>query len=240
VSTLREKWHAGLNVRKTSGGLSPLGALLRFHRCFRGYDPAATRAYLERLAREGVRMTLFLTGSFVGEHADWALKMQELGCEIGLHGFRHLSPNRLSAAGFEGDLRRCIRAFREARLSFSGYRAPTLAMSLPCYPVLKRMGIAYSSSWLCADAPDEPLERCIAFMDVPFILHHPGEDAVRETLLPHLSAGKILCLHPYGLLGTRYGPITRRLLLDSGLRAVTIAEQLRGAEGLSVSVDFGA
>ncbi len=185
-------------------------------------------------------MTLFLTGAFVGKNAGWSSKMQGLGCEIGLHGYRHLSPNRLSKAGFENDLRRCIRAFREAGLPFNGYRAPNLAMTPGCYPILRRLGVAYSSSLLCSGASRDPMERCIAFMDVPLVLHDPGPGEIREALRPHLLPGAILCFHPYGLLGTRHGRVTRQLLVDSGLRTVTIAEQLRGAQGLAISVDFGA
>ncbi|MCC6450368.1 MAG: hypothetical protein IT574_07395, partial [Candidatus Aureabacteria bacterium] len=128
----------------------------------------------------------------------------------------------------------------KAGIAFSGYRAPNLAMTTGCYPVLRRLGIAYSSSMLCSKSPNDPMERCISFMDVPLVLHKPNPADIECALRPHLLAGRVLCLHPYGLLGTRYGPVTRRLLLDSGLRAVTMAEQLRGAEGLCISVDFGA
>lgn len=240
MSTLREKWHAGLNVWRTSGGLSAPSALLRFYRCATRCDAATTRAYLEGLVRNGLRITVFATGSFIEKNTDWALRMQGLGCEIGLHGYHHLSPNRMAPARFEADLKRCIAAFRRAGISFSGYRAPNLAMAPGCYPVLRRLGIAYSSSLLCSAARLDPMERCIAFMDVPLILHDPGPEEIAHTLRPHLLPGRVLCVHPYGFLGTRHGPVTRQLLLDCDLRTITIAEQLRGDEGLALSVDFGA
>ena len=159
MSTLREKWHAGLNVWRTSGGLSAPSALLRFYRCATRCDAATTRAYLEGLVRNGLQITVFATGSFIEKNTGWALRMQGLGCEIGLHGYHHLSPNRMTPARFETDLQRCIAAFRRAGISFSGYRAPNLAMAPGCYPVLRRLGIAYSSSLLCSLSPLPPVVK---------------------------------------------------------------------------------
>lgn len=240
MSTLLEKWHAVLNVHRSPGYPSLPVALLRLRRLFREYREPDTLGLIERLARDGIVMTVFMTGALMERYAAWAVKIQGMGCEVGLHGYRHHSPNRMSADRFEDDLRRCILAFRRAGVAFSGYRAPNLAMTAGCYAILKRLGIAYSSSVLCSGAPGDPMERCIALMDIPLILHNPDAAGVGEALRPHLLAGSILCIHPYGLLGTRYGPVTRQLFLDSGLRAITIAEQLRGAEGLCISVDFGA
>lgn len=240
MSTLLEKWHAVLNVHRTPGYPSLPIALFRLHRLFKEYSEPDTLGLIELLARDGIPLTVFMTGSLVGHYAGWALRLQGMGCEVGLHGHRHHSPNRMPAGRFEADLRRCIRAFEDAGIAFSGYRAPNLAMTPGCYPILKRLGIAYSSSVLCAGAARDPMERCIAFMDIPLILRDPGPEDVREALRPHLRPGAILCFHPYGLLGTRHGRATRQLLIDSGLRTVTIAEQLRGVEGLVVSVDFGA
>ncbi len=240
MSGLLEKWHAVLNVHRTPG-YPPLPlALFRLRRLFKEYREPDTIGLIELLARDGIPLTVFITGSLVGRHAGWALRLQQMGCEVGLHGYRHHSPNRMPADRFEADLRRCIRAFEGAGIAFSGYRAPNLAMTPGCYPILRRLGVAYSSSLLCSGAPRDPMERCIAFMDVPLVLHDPGPDEIREALRPHLLPGAILCFHPYGLLGTRHGRATRQLLVDSGLRTVTIAEQLRGAQGLAVSVDFGA
>ncbi len=240
MSTLLEKWHAVLNVHRTPGYPPLPVALLRLRSLFREYRESDTRGLIERLAGDGVRITVFMTGALLERHAAWAVRIQGMGCEVGLHGYRHHSPDRMSAGLFEDDLRRCIMAFEKAGIAFSGYRAPNLAMTTGCYPVLRRLGIAYSSSMLCSKSPNDPMERCISFMDVPLVLHKPNPADIECALRPHLLAGRVLCLHPYGLLGTRYGPVTRRLLLDSGLRAVTMAEQLRGAEGLCISVDFGA
>lgn len=240
MSTLLEKWHAVLNVHLTPGYPCLPVSLVRLHRLFKEYRESDTLGLIERLARDGIVTTVFMTGALVERYMDWALKIQSMGCELGLHGYYHHSPNRMSANRFEDDLRRCILAFQRAGIAFSGYRAPNLAFPRDYYPVLKRLGIAYSSSVLCSGAPHDPMERCIAFMDVPLILHNPGADGIQEALRPHLLAGKILCFHPYGLLGVRYGTVTRQLLLDSGLRTSTIAEQLLGAEGLCLSVDFGA
>ena len=240
MSTLLEKWHAVLNVHR-SPGYPPLpAALLRLRRLFKEYHEPDTLGLIERLARDGIVMTVFMTGALMERYTAWAVKIQGMGCEVGLHGYRHHSPNRMSADRFEDDLRRCIHAFQRAGIAFSGYRAPNLAMTTGCYAILKRLGIAYSSSVLCSGAPDDPIERCIAFMDVPLVLHAPGAADIKEALRPHLLPGRILCFHPYGLLGTRYGPVARQILLDSGLRAITITQQLRGAEGLCISVDFGA
>jgi peptidoglycan/xylan/chitin deacetylase (PgdA/CDA1 family) len=207
---------------------------------FKEYREPDTLGLIELLARDGIPLTVFMTGSLVGRHAGWALRLQQMGCEVGLHGYHHHSPNRMPADRFEADLRRCIRAFEGAGIAFSGYRAPNLAMTPGCYPILRRLGVAYSSSLLCSGASRDPMERCIAFMDVPLVLHDPGPGEIREALRPHLLPGAILCFHPYGLLGARHGRATRQLLVDSGLRTVTIAEQLQGAQGLAVSVDFGA
>jgi peptidoglycan/xylan/chitin deacetylase (PgdA/CDA1 family) len=165
--------------------------------------------------------------------------MQSLGCELGLHGYAHLSPNRLSATRFESDLKRCIAAFNQAGIRHRGYRAPNLAFHQSYYSILKKHGITYSSSLLCSEQRVDPMEKCIAFMDIPYILHNPGPEKIIGTLNNYFKPGNILCFHPYGLFATRYETVLRKLILDTGLQTITIAGNLQGGNGVCLSVDFG-
>ncbi|MDD5556356.1 MAG: polysaccharide deacetylase family protein [bacterium] len=220
-------------------GYPPLpAAILRLCRLYAACDEDEICAALHQWAREGIRTTVFVTGAFMERKGERCVALAKAGCELGLHGYRHLSPGRIAPHRFEADLASCVRAFKRRGIHASGYRAPHLSFPASLYPVLRRMGIRYSSSRLCQHDRAEPMEQCISFMDVPMLLHLPSENAVLDALRQHFAEGKILCLHPYGLLGRRRH-LVRRLLVDSGLRAVTIAEKLDGGKGMCISVDFG-
>ena len=239
MSTIREKWHAVLSIQQTPGYPFLPIALLRLIRLFRSYDEGETLNFIERFARDGNRITIFITGTFLERNFDWTLRLQTLGCEIGLHGYHHLSPNRMPPRQFEVDLQKCIQSFERAGIQYRGYRAPNLAFPSSFYPILKKLGIRYSSSLLCSGKAPDLMEQCIDFMDVPMIFHDPGREEIRKIVRQYFKTGNILCLHPYGLLGTVYGDLTRQLLLDTGLRTITIAEKVDGGEGLCLSIDFG-
>jgi peptidoglycan/xylan/chitin deacetylase (PgdA/CDA1 family) len=56
-----------------------------------GPDPASTPAFLDVLARRGVRATFFLLGAMLERAPDLARRMADEGHELGVHGWTHRS-----------------------------------------------------------------------------------------------------------------------------------------------------
>jgi peptidoglycan/xylan/chitin deacetylase (PgdA/CDA1 family) len=66
-----------------------------------GPDRASTPAFLDLLARRGVRATFFLLGRYAAQETDLVRRMVDAGHEIGVHGWTHrcvalLGPRRLA------------------------------------------------------------------------------------------------------------------------------------------------
>lgn len=70
-----------------------------------GPDPASTPAFLDLLARRGVRATFFLLGRHAIQQPELVRRMSEAGHEIGVHGWTHRCVAWIGVRRLLGDLR---------------------------------------------------------------------------------------------------------------------------------------
>jgi peptidoglycan/xylan/chitin deacetylase (PgdA/CDA1 family) len=240
MSNLREKLHAAVNLRQVSGAIPYPLALLRFLRIYLRYDESIVLAQIaDFLRRNGIRLTVFVTGASLARRCAEARAFADLGCEIGLHGFRHYSPNRVSQRCFEDDLARCLAAFNAHSLNPRGYRAPNLAMRADAYPILRRRGVAYSSSVMLPRKGLEPMELGVHFQDFPIILERHSPEEARRAIREHIMSGHILCLHPYGLFHPRFHGMLAGLVREMATEPITLAEKATGGQGPCMTLDLG-
>jgi len=240
MSNLREKLFAAANLRRVSGTLPYPVALFRFLSIYLQYDESDVLARIVSfLRRNGIRLTVFVTGGSLARKCAEVRALAALGCEIGLHGFRHYSPDRISPRLFETDLTRCLAAFRAQSLNPRGYRAPNLAMRTDAYPILRRHGVTCSSSVMLPREGLDPMELGVHFQDFPIILERPSPEEARCAMREHIIGGNILCLHPYGLLHPRFHAMLASLMRERGVEPITLAEKASGRQGPCMTLDLG-
>jgi polysaccharide deacetylase family protein (PEP-CTERM system associated) len=113
--------------------------------------------YLDLLARHHVRATFFVVGELARREPRLLARIAQAGHELGCHGDRHLTLDRLSPETFASDLRSNRRAVEEAAgQRVQGFRAPLLSLTHKtawAHTVLAGEGFVYSSSVLPAPNP---------------------------------------------------------------------------------------
>jgi len=118
---------------------------------------AATRDLLDRLARLGVRGTVFAVGELAEAEPDLIRAISRRGHEVGLHGWNHDPLPEVGPARFREDTARGKKLLEELTgTPVTGYRAPMFSLvpqSRWATDSLTELGFAYSSSVLPARSP---------------------------------------------------------------------------------------
>jgi len=161
---------------------------------------------LERLARAGIPLTVFVTGSFARGMGDWLTECRDQGHEIGAHSDRHLALPWIDPAEARRQILRCRdEVGRVVERPIAGFRAPFLLWTEPLYAAVAEAGFAYSSSIYGRQAERHgPLtELPVVFEDYPHLLAGAGPADVAR-LLAQLPEAAVLCLHPYAFFSPGY------------------------------------
>lgn len=135
---------------------------------------------LESLARKNVKATFFITGRWAEKNPDLLKKIEEMGHELGNHGFRHYHPKKLSNQGII-DL---IKNNEEVIYSLTNRRTELFAP--PYGEVDKRIteiaeSIGYKTIMWSADTVD---------------WQRPAPEIIVQRALNKIGDGGIILMHP--------------------------------------------
>jgi len=148
----------------------------------------ARMAHFDALTAEfGVRPTWAVTAGVLQRNPAAVHRFLERGVELAVHGPAHDDLSLRSPAGQHAGIARAARAFREAKVPFSGFRAPYLRANASTEQDLGQLGFLYSSSSpVSADAgsaPVRPAERA-GIVHLPVALPDDAELVERLRLPP--------------------------------------------------------
>lgn len=117
---------------------------------------------LDLLSRRAVTCTFFVPGRVGERHPERVREILAAGHEVGLHGYTHRSPQVMSEAEEQEELRRARAVLEGLGAELAGYRSPSWEFSPRTVALLVADGLRYSSN----------------FMDDirPYV--HPGTDLV--------------------------------------------------------------
>ncbi len=148
--------------------------------------PYNTRIYLKWLSEKNFKSTFFVTGD-VGEKYPFLIKeIVEQGHEIACHTSKHIGLDEYTEEGFFDDMRNNISVLKKAGATdIEGFRAPSYSLTKQTewvYPILKELGITYSSSVLSAKNPlygwpefgDRPRMTSSGILEIPLTIGKLG------------------------------------------------------------------
>lgn len=103
---------------------------------------------LQLLARHGLRSTFFVPGRVAERHPGRVEEIVAAGHELGLHGYTHRSPAKLSRDEEEDELVRSKAILEGFGASVVGYRSPSWEFSAHTVDLLSSHGLRYSSNFM--------------------------------------------------------------------------------------------
>ncbi len=116
-----------------------------------------TRKYLEWLRKYDSKCTFFTTGKVAKSHPSLIREIADEGHELACHTTNHLPLELLTEEEFRIEIEENISLLLKAGADdIKGFRAPIFSMTEKtqwAYPILKQLGISYSSSILPAKNP---------------------------------------------------------------------------------------
>ena len=119
--------------------------------------PENTRRYLEWLRKSDSKCTFFTTGKVAKSHPLLIREIVDEGHEIACHTTNHSPLDSLTKEEFKIDMEENISLLLKAGANeIKGFRAPFFSLTEKtqwAYPILKQLGICYSSSILPAKSP---------------------------------------------------------------------------------------
>ncbi|GAB7092785.1 polysaccharide deacetylase [Halorubrum luteum] len=122
---------------------------------------------LELFERYDRRCTFFIPGKIAEDWPETVQAIHDAGHEIGLHGYRHINPARLSPEEEENELIRSIEVFEDLIGERPiGYRSPAGDFSDNSFDILARNEIIYDSSLKDDDLP-YPLDHEGRIVELP-------------------------------------------------------------------------
>jgi polysaccharide deacetylase family protein (PEP-CTERM system associated) len=105
--------------------------------------------FLERMAQEGIYMTVFVLGSIADQNPGLVKQICEMGHEIGCHGLNHDLVYHMSDRKFRDETTRARDMISDAvGCAILGYRAPCYSMTNSKLDLLWDMGFVYDSSFI--------------------------------------------------------------------------------------------
>jgi len=193
----------------------------------------------EYTARFNHKYTVFLTGEMVKKHPAFALRLKELGHEIGYHSYQHISSLSQSDKQFQDSLIKGKKIFEDLNIPLFGYRAPHLLFDERHYSILKRYGFIYSSSKYFSKAYYEIID---GFYEVPVTfldIFDCKKGVPLNSLKEEFSLKSVHLYHPYGLFAKQRKKDAADLFSSIEVPAITVSELLKGKPGLCITVDIG-
>jgi peptidoglycan/xylan/chitin deacetylase (PgdA/CDA1 family) len=103
---------------------------------------------LELLDRHGLTATFFTPGRVAERHPGRVREILAAGHEMGLHGYTHRSPAKLSRDEEEAELVKAKAILTELGASPVGYRSPAWEFSEHTVALLAEHGLRYSSNFM--------------------------------------------------------------------------------------------
>lgn len=103
---------------------------------------------LELLERYEIRATFFIPGRVAERHPHRVQEIVAAGHEIAHHGYRHISPARLTREDEERELRTGLEVLRTFGAEVVGYRSPSWDVSPSTEELLQAHGFTYSSNFM--------------------------------------------------------------------------------------------
>ena len=147
--------------------------------------PELVETYLQILRRRQMHATFFMVGAAARKYPDMVRRVIDEGHEVGCHTDTHDTLDALTPATLRTNLERNIDALTAAGAStVRGFRAPIFSVTPAtqwAYPVLKSVGLQYSSSVLPARNPlfgwpefGGEIRRIEGITEVPVTLYQVG------------------------------------------------------------------
>lgn len=110
------------------------------------YVPKAL-SFLERMAHDGIHMTVFVLGCIAEENPELIKEIAEMGHEIACHGMEHDLVYKLSAKQFKERTKRAKEILESITGNpIIGYRAPCFSMENEKLSILWELGFVYDAS----------------------------------------------------------------------------------------------
>jgi peptidoglycan/xylan/chitin deacetylase (PgdA/CDA1 family) len=137
---------------------------------------------LDALKRHAVKATFFVVGQNVERYPDRIRRILDEGHEIGVHGYTHTPPQRLTPAEEEAELVKALDLLRGVGADVTGYRSPSWDVSPVTLDLLDKHGFLYSSQMMADIRPyrhpaNKVIELPIQWLldDWPFFAFGIGE-----------------------------------------------------------------
>jgi len=137
--------------------------------------------------------TLPVTASVVNRHPDMFIKIQKLGVEFAIHGYRHIDYTQLDKDEVKTHIHSAIDIFEHHGLHWSGYRFPLLRRDDSSKSLLRQAGFLWDSSdvvsWNSLCPNDFSEERWQAYQMI-LETYHPV-DSEDTQILPQIVDGLV-------------------------------------------------
>jgi|SRR5450756_556136 len=118
------------------------------------YGPRiAVPRILEMLERQKIPATFFVPGLTAERWPETVSSIVAAGHEVGLHGYMHFSPTRLSNEGQRVEVEKGLHALNELGIQPTGCRVPVWAPTIWTYELLLEYGMKYDTSLMDDDRP---------------------------------------------------------------------------------------
>jgi peptidoglycan-N-acetylglucosamine deacetylase len=125
---------------------------------------------LELLEKHGVRATFFVVGQVAERYPDRVEAIVRAGHELGVHGYTHTAPGRLSRKDEEKELVRARSILEGFGARVTGYRSPSWDVSAHTLDLLEKHGFRYSSNFMDDVRPYRHEGRPLVELPVQWLL----------------------------------------------------------------------
>lgn len=173
-----------------------------------GPYPKVTGHILDVLEKNGVCATFFVLGSRIEGHEDMLTRMDELGCEIGNHSFRHADLTRLSKADCQRELSDTDAEIRRV----TGHEASVVR---PPYGYYNKTVMSAAGRPLILWTVDTNDWRGKA----------PGE--IADYVIQQAKEGSVILMHDQQTQTADAMEMIIPTLIEEGFRFVTVSELIR-------------
>ncbi len=137
-------------------------------------------AMLDLFDEKGVKATFFLTGRWTQEHGDLAREIVRRGHELGNHAYSHKSPNAMSQAENQDEIRRTAVAIKAATGVETKLYAPPSG-ELESYVLAAAIAESHATILWSVDTID---------------WQKPSVEKIQERVLSKVKSGSIVLMHP--------------------------------------------
>lgn len=109
--------------------------------------------YREILAEHPIQSSFFVLGELVESNRSLLSELVASGHDIGVHGWDHTLPLKMSMGAFEEDLKRSKKVLEDAiGMPVQGYRAPCFSLDRKRLDLIRKTGFGFDSSYIPFEA----------------------------------------------------------------------------------------